>query len=100
MNIKPTWHTDREAGDVVIVHETVRGVDCWSVNEITRVLRRQVVGWGRYYKPDAVNFFRLAMTMEQAATALRHLEDRQKDALRTLKRQHNDRVMRLIEGNQ
>ena len=99
----PTPHTDLRPGDVVLVATGWRK-DEWSVFTVVKATDRRVTAldeWRRdtrHLSTDC-DFYRVAMSAADAQTALRHLTDRHKEALRTLNQQHRDRIMKLIGEN-
>ena len=102
----PTPHTDLKPGDVVLAATSWRKYE-WSVFTIVKVTAKRVTvhekTYGRTYERHLSTdcaFYRVAMSADDAQTALRHLTDRHKEALRTLTQQHTDRIMKLIGDNQ
>ena len=101
----PTPHTDLNPGDVVLAATGWRKYE-WSVFTVVKVTAKRVIAQqklrdysnDRYFSTDC-DFYRVAMSAADAETALRHLTDRHKDALRTLNQQHTDRIMKLIGEN-
>ena len=102
----PTPHTDLKPGDVVLAAAGWRKDD-WMVVTIVKVTAKRVTATeafgymtGERHLSTDCAFYRVAMSAADAQTALRHLTDRHKDALRTLNQQHTDRIMKLIGSNQ
>ena len=102
----PTPHTDLKPGDVVIARANDYSGGVWSVFTVVKATDRRVTAlderWRntRHLASGQTKVFRVAMSAADAETALRHLTDRHKEALRTITQQHTDRIMKLIGGNQ
>ena len=101
----PTPYTDLMPGDVVLAAAGWPKSD-WSILVVVKVTEKRVTAvdeWRRdtrHISPNYCTFYRVAMSAAEAETALRHLTDRHKEALRTLNQQHTDRIMKLIGDNQ